>query len=724
MRQTSDKRGLLLHGGVLLGYLVLSIALTWPLLAYWNTGVVGVHYGFEDASQNIWNMWWTRHALERGQNPFWTPLLYYPDGVQLYVQTFNIFSNIVTLPVQYLANQIAAFNTAVLLACVLTGYGGFLLVRHFVPGMAIPFLCGALLTACPFHLMKVHVSQLNLMNLQWLPLYVLALLRLNRTMDDGQWSMLRSLLPFSLQPSAFNLLFAVAIFVLATLTDWYWALICGIYTVIWFGISFARSYHRWLLLRRYTLFGVGVLICLMPLFVGIALVRDGLPTIQNSTVWAGYVRGYSSDVLGLFLPSALHPLWGRQVEQAISVLSPGYATEGWYIAAGWVLLSLAALGVWRSWRAQWPLLVAGGVLWLLTLGPTLRIAGFDTGLPTPYTLLQHVPLLRDARRPSHLAAMCIVIATVFAGIGLQHLYQRLLGSRQRVALLIGISVLALIELWPPPRDLFTFEQPAVFQQVRAVPGAVADLPLEWTETSRSLRHQMIHGQPVLGSYVARRPTYDTYATPLLHQIGSMAFVPDIVPTDPVALRTMQCAYPVRHAIVQKELTTARAQQELVAVITELNGVPLQPRFEDARFVWYELPLFPNACAPFVYLGSGWHATEMADAKRWRWSTDASDIWAVNPSDTAIPVRLDIATDSFAFPRPVALWNDERHLAAWAVGDIPRRMSLVVHLKPGANRLVLQAEAWWDSAGERFVSAPVTAVSLQPLSSGVDMAGTP
>lgn len=169
------------HLLVLLGYFLLSIGLTWPLILHWSSGVYGgnpdgfVYPGFGDASKNIWNMWWVRHALERGSNPFWNDRLYYPEGVQMYLQTMNIPDAMITMPINYLAGPIAAYNTAILFAFTLTAFAGFMLVRTYVPGIAIPLLCGALLTASPFHMVRFQVNHLSLISIQWIPLYVLAL---------------------------------------------------------------------------------------------------------------------------------------------------------------------------------------------------------------------------------------------------------------------------------------------------------------------------------------------------------------------------------------------------------------------------------------------------------------------------------------------------------------------------------------------------------------------
>ncbi len=710
------------HLLVLLGYLLLSIALTWPLAATWTTGIVGGSGGFAyggsfgDATQNIWNMWWTRRALEHGQNPFWTDMLYYPEGVQMYLQTMNITNAFLTFPIHYLFGPVAAYNAAMLLAFTLTGYAGFLLVRAFGPGTWIAFLCGALLTASPFHMLKFHVNQLNLVSIQWLPFYFLALIWLERTIDHEPYTRKQTF-----RRSVVPILFATAMFVMVALTDWYWALICSLYTIIWFSLSFLRSPVRWRLLWRYILFGSGVLVCLAPIIIGIVQIRAQLPSVDvgENRYWRGYIQGFSADALGLVYPAAFQPFWAERAQETMKNLATGYGPDGWYVAAGWVLMFCAALGVWRGWRTHWQLLVVGGVAWLLSLGPTLRVLGMDTGVPMPFVLIQNLPVLSAGRRPSHFAVICIILAVIFAGIGLEYLRQLLAPKHARIVLL-GVIVLAIMELWPSQqRIFFAFDQPDFLYRLRDAPGAVADLPLEQFESSRSLQHQIAHAQPILAGFVARRP--QQYVTlryvPLYNQIGFMRHWPeaDIIPLTHNALVAMQCHYPVRHVLVMKEKALPERIQELQAVLLTLNDAPLLPAYEDTQYLWYELPLFADQCQPFVYLGGGWHEREYTDTEQWRWASAASDIWLVNPFEKAIYVTLHLRAEAPGerdATRVVDLWQVDRRIARWQVGRERRDYTVVVHVPPGSNQLQLRAPTSFDPQTERDLSIAVMNIHIQ------------
>jgi hypothetical protein len=123
------------HLLALAGYLLLTIAMTWPATRYFTGGIPGD--GF-DGWQNYWNLWWVKQALlVLGSNPYFTHLLDAPTGVSLLFHTLNIFNGLWTLPIQLNFGLAAAYNSVVLLSFVLAGFGGYLLSLY-----TLSRLCG------------------------------------------------------------------------------------------------------------------------------------------------------------------------------------------------------------------------------------------------------------------------------------------------------------------------------------------------------------------------------------------------------------------------------------------------------------------------------------------------------------------------------------------------------------------------------------------------------
>jgi hypothetical protein len=678
------------HIAALIIYVLLGVGMTWPLAAYWNTAIVGgskgfVYPGFEDASQNAWNIWWVRRALELGLNPFWTPLLYYPEGVQMYLQTMNLPDALITLPINYLAGPIAAYNAAVLLAYTLTGYAGFLAARTFTSHTTIALICGALLTASPFHMVRVQVNQLHLISMQWVVFAIIAIVQVERRSD---W-----------RPIAIAAIAAAV----GSLTSWYWALAIGLFATLWCVLSIACSRERLVLFKRYMIVAGIWLLLLSPVLIGVAHLAERSLTYKPSEE---YTRAYSADMFGFFYPSALGQAWGSQVQDIIRRVAPSnYSLDGRYVATGWVLLGCAAIGIWRAWRIHWRLIAVGAGVWLFALGPSLRILGHDTGIPLPYTLIADLPLISAGRKPAILAVVVIVILSMFAAIGLEYLVQQTRSGQRSMLLLAGVGLLATVELYPSvDRPIFTFERHTVFEQIARRPGAVADLPLWFTEDSRSLRNQMIHGQPVLGGYVARWPEYASLKMPLLRLIVDMDLPDkDIIPTTPEQLQTMQCVYPIRHITVRRDQVSDADEQHLADLLAFMNGSYLAPKWQDDTYIWYELPEFPDACRPFLYLGNGWYDVESAGISLHRWGSADNTIWLVNPYDAPIHVTLALTLESYETTRPVELWHDRRLIARWDVQRPVRTYRIGVTAPPGQTRLRLRAPTTYDPQSRRALS---------------------
>ena len=316
---------------------------------------------------------------------------------------------------------------------------------------------------------------------------------------------------------------AAAIAALVVLSDWYWASICGVLTIVWMATRLAMACERLILARRYALFVMGTLILLAPFLAGMLMRRDVLPIGHQArdAIWEAYVYNSSVDLFGLFFPNVYNPLWGTQVEQWMRPLAEHFTPSVWYVPAGWTLIILTILGARTVWRCERHLALTAIALWVLALGPGLHILGKDTGIPMPYALLDRLPLFGTARKPALFVAPTLMVMSIAAAQGLARLRWRA-PDAWRMLPVAGAVMAGLFELWLPPGRVFLpLERPAVYEQIAARPGAVADLPLDVLETSRTLQNQIVHGQPIIGGFIARRPAYETFNMPLLRAIGTI-----------------------------------------------------------------------------------------------------------------------------------------------------------------------------------------------------------
>ncbi|OIO90414.1 MAG: hypothetical protein AUK03_13010 [Anaerolineae bacterium CG2_30_64_16] len=116
------------HLWVLLGYIGLSLLLTWPLAAHFASHVPGD--GIDDPSL-AWNLWWVKHALvDQPQNPFACDWQFWPVGINLAFYTLTVLNGMLSVPLQSVFGTIVAYNMVLLSSFVLSGYGAYLLCRE------------------------------------------------------------------------------------------------------------------------------------------------------------------------------------------------------------------------------------------------------------------------------------------------------------------------------------------------------------------------------------------------------------------------------------------------------------------------------------------------------------------------------------------------------------------------------------------------------------------
>jgi hypothetical protein len=90
--------------------------------------------------------------------------------------------------------------------------------------------------------------------------------------------------------------------------------------------------------------------------------------------------------------------------------------------------------------------VAGLVLLLMSMGPELRVAGHDTGIPLPFALISHVPII-DLVSVTRFAMVTATVVGVLLALAVDR--AGALPDRRRVAFWAGLTV-ALVPLFPKP----------------------------------------------------------------------------------------------------------------------------------------------------------------------------------------------------------------------------------------------------------------------------------
>lgn len=560
--QARKPRSLWTHLLVIAGYIVLTVALTWPVSARLFTEVPGGG----DAWQHIWNLWWVKQALLVEQtNPYYTDLLYYPEGVNLYFHTLVLTAGLIGIPLQLLGfNLIATYNLVLLSTFVLAGYGMYLLCMYLTRHVWASFVGGIVFAFSPYHFAHLF-GHMNLASLQWLPFYVLALLKAFEPGPVWRWSERTDVAGFSppdTEARRARLLWSVgagALLALIAYTDWLYAIFMVLFTGLFAAWkllvpaerrAMGRGIRSWVeAATRLVIVAAIFLVLSAPIF---------FPTLSEAT--RGYAQQpplevlvYSSDLTSAITPSELHPMWGASIREQVNNTGPYLPIKNSserVVFLGFSVLALAVLGLWRGWRSLqvrfWGF--AALTTWVLSLGPVLQYMGkteftlFQVNVPLPYLLLYRLPLLSIMRTPARLTVLTMLALGVLAAFALAALLgRRYLERGRRLSFrnaVWGLLLPALIVFeflsTPFPTVPPGWNVP-IYRQIASEPGDFALLELPIRPFGDYMAYQTIHGKPIVGGYLSRQPPYPTLSqTPALHYLEDT-----VSADDPVAAQVSQ-----------------------------------------------------------------------------------------------------------------------------------------------------------------------------------------
>jgi hypothetical protein len=107
---------------ILTGYGLIAILATYPVAWGFFSAIPG--YG-QDDFQSLWNFWWVKKAvLDDGASPFFTPMLFYPEGANLAFHTLSFYNTLILgIPLQRFLGWVGTYNLAYLSTFPLTAYG-------------------------------------------------------------------------------------------------------------------------------------------------------------------------------------------------------------------------------------------------------------------------------------------------------------------------------------------------------------------------------------------------------------------------------------------------------------------------------------------------------------------------------------------------------------------------------------------------------------------------
>ncbi len=636
---------LLVHGAVLLFYMELALLITYPLVTVLSERFIG--HPFSDSYELARHIWWLAHALQTGLPLFDQPLLAHPDGLNgallwaypLQSLPASLFALVMPLPL--------AFNLSALLCLALNGWAVWLLVHRLTGDAIAALVAGTIFLAYPAFQTHLAAGHTGLLALWPFVLYADALLHL-RAKPIRRWVAMSALL------------FAISGWGSTQLL---------IFTAVPLTIAFALTLlaernRRALLHLLAAAFGGG----LLALAFALPLLLDTLNTPEYVQLPTGVVD-YSADLLAVFAPSFLHPLYrSNPLSGPILGIDPFEATAYVGLVAG----ILALVGVLRRGAARW-WLALGLLGWVFSLGPLLRVGGavvrgtlegYDTGVVLPWAALYDLPFLNIIRTPGRFNFLVALAVALMAAYGVQTLRARL---PRRWGALVALALIPLIlfdfQFWwrpdAPVPDMPTVDG-IVPAEIAALAGrddirAVLDLP--WAHplaAKEGLWLQTGHQRPLIAGHMARQTPVDPAKLALLETTLAPALL-DAAGADIVILH--------REWDDAEGLTEARVRAQLG-----------EPVYEDARFAVFTVPQ-PDALPTFT-------AFPPSDAVL----TGSYSTYVYTPDTTEARLTGEIDTVN----RLVTLLLDEQPIdTVRTAGESP--LDIWLDLSPGYHRLTLTVD---------------------------------
>ena len=689
------------HLLALLGYGLLTLGLTYPLACHFFEAIPGD--GF-DGWQNVWNIWWIKHALlVQGTHPYFTQLVDYPSGVYLYFHTLNIFNGATFLPVTLNFGSLATYNTAVIFSFMVGGYGSYLLALKTLSALRSParsdgaartgldlqaprewthlaaFVAGVVFSFSPYHMAHL-LGHMQLISLEWLPFYVLVVIKLLTH-------------PHPLSRSGLRYVGLAALFlVLVAACDWYYAFYLVLFSLLgWLWCLWRR--RRWLA-PTLALAIVGLLFVVAVSPVLVPMLREA-SSADYMVPPAGSAERLSADLTAFFTPSELHPLWGAWAAQWAGRFTA--TTSERTVFAGYSVLVMAGLALWFGRRPASFWGATALIFGILALGPVLHIGGQTQWagigpIPLPYALLQQlIPLLNISRSVSRFAVMVMLSLGVLTALGLDCLLRRVWArtSSRSATCLLGLGALGLVclEFLAVPYPMSPPEtRPFHYQMAQeAEPYAVMDIPMDWDRPA-NLLYQTVHHKPTVSGYTSRdNPLAPAGRTPVLQAFRYLG--PDINSGDARRLAaTVLNDLGVRYVIVHKnDLPPGTYRATTLALVEAVfGGWPVV--VDDDWLQVLRVPERPTHALPYLILGEGWAARQWQEGRPRRLMR-ASPATLIARLLAAQRVRLEIEAYSLQATDQLEVWTEGKLLGTYPLAPQPTIASTPWFELPAGETLI-------------------------------------
>lgn len=628
-----------------LAYAVVAVAFTWPLAANISTRLTGGTGS--DTGVYVWNQWVFQHEVMQNRNlPYFTETLFGAERpANLSLHNYTYFQNLIATPLMQVFSVVTSFNIVYLLMTVLTAYATFLLARHVTHSVPESWLAGLLFAWSPL-LVTRGMGHFSLVAAAPLAVFLLLLLRADGHERLRDAVLLGVTMAWAAGTDVYYAVYCLligAIFVAARVVTiekspqagrgraalWGLDVIIVCAAALVATIALTGGWELRVLGQRLRMHSLYTPVLLLTVLVVARVAWHFRPTLEpvaradlwrfvrlttatglvgaavlSPVLYAAAVRLTAGDfttpeifwrssppgvdVLAWFLPNPNHPLTPVAVQEWVYARPNGYLEN---VASIPLVLLALLLVCWRGgWRpSRWwiGLTVLVGAL---ALGPFVHVAGVNTHVPGPWAFLRYVPLVGLAHTPARFSVVLMLALAVMGASALTWAGKR--WPARRPLLLIAFGLVAVFELLPAPRTLFSAEVPPLYRHVAAAPrdAKLLELPFGVRDgtlsvgdfTARTQFYQTAHEKTIMGGYLSRlsaRRVRDVRADPVRNALARLSehqrLTPqeeaDLLARGPAFIRAWNIHYVVIDATSAPEVLRGMATKAFRLEHVETNG---------------------------------------------------------------------------------------------------------------------------------------------------------
>jgi hypothetical protein len=668
---------------VFIAYVILTIIFTYPVF-FSGTQIPGGG----DAYFYLWDLWWFRKALLNFSNPYFTPYLFHPTGLNLAFSAVTPSNTLLSIPLQPIFGLTRTYNILFLISFIIAGYGTYKLTRYLTGNSQAAFIAGLIFMFSPYHFAH-SLGHLNLMSIEWIPFYVLYFLK---TVNEKYFK---------------NAIYSAFFLLLVALSEYTYLVYLLAFTVIFL------LYHTFVnkkylinsdLIKR--LFIMGAVFGSFFFPFAYPMLKE-LATSKSNYMYSGGFVTYSADLLGFFLPSELHPILGHFSSQFYKNFT-GNSAE-YTVFAGYTVLTLAAIAFLKVKTKEVKFWAISTIIFIIfSLGPVLHINGIFRGtieginfaIPLPYAMIMNIPIISIARVPSRWDALIMLNLSVLAAYGLSYIFskfeKRTFGKiSKNNCFTIIFMVLILFEFLAIPLPMASANVPQFYNSLNdSEDFAIFEIPdfgfhLAFPEY---MYYQTSHEKKIITGYthVPESCMVFTENTPLINNLYFMYNSPkqiqtinndilnqDIKEIGPSILNY----YNIKYIILHENYMTEEQLKIAKSLLTEsIDDKPIYYK-NDSMSVYHvkSLPI-----KSFQLLGDGWGKLEEWNGTPTRWISSNSSLFVY--SDENYIAKLCFNTVSFYCTNNMSIYNENSIISNVEVTPTFINIEIPVKLHKGENSI--------------------------------------